>query len=161
MKNMYAITLLTASLVVLSGCWKLSISKESPSFVLVNVLEKKFYDDCHIKGSINLEFDKVLDFARNNWDKEKTEVVVYCSNYQCTASGSVAKDLVAEGFKKVYAYEGGTAEWYQKGYPTEGPCIQRYVSAESMPSEDAVHDYPVISIEDLKKKIDENTNNVG
>ena len=51
------ITVLLAAIVLLPSCGWDSGSK--PSFVLVNVLDKEFYDDCHIKGSINVPFENL------------------------------------------------------------------------------------------------------
>jgi rhodanese-related sulfurtransferase len=145
--------------VVLSGCW--ASKTDAPQFVIVNDLEKEFYDDCHIPGSIHLPFGSVKAYAEKNWDKENTEIIIHCSNYQCSASGIEAKELIEAGFKKVYAYEGGTAEWYQAGYPVEGACLQKYLTFESEPDEDESYDFPVITIDQLKKKVDENSGNVG
>ncbi|MBY0109940.1 MAG: rhodanese-like domain-containing protein [Candidatus Babeliaceae bacterium] len=113
-----------ACLLVLSGCfWNrqetTSNSENSSMLYVVNVLSKDIYNDAHIKGSLHIDLDDLQMYA-DKWDKN-TPVVFYCSNYQCSASGHAAKVFKQAGFKQVYAYEGGAAEWFQLGYPMEGP----------------------------------------
>jgi len=132
-----------------------------PAFVIVNVLDKEYYDDCHIKGSINVPFENLKSYAKANWDKDTTEIVVHCTNYKCTASAAGWEMLHALGFKKVFAYEGGTAEARQVGIPVEGPCKEGYlqdyekVASTSDKKNDGESSVVIISAEDLKKKLEE------
>ena len=71
-----------------------------------------------LQGSINVPFEEVETFAKD-LDRD-AEMVVYCANYMCTASGAAAQKLKEMGFENVWAYEGGTAEWYQMGLKAEG-----------------------------------------
>lgn len=129
--------------------------------VLVNVLDKPLYDDCHIKvtgnnvESVNVSMDDIEEYAKKHWDKEKTHIVVYCANYMCTASAESAKMLMNSGFKNVWAYEGGTAEWMNKGFSVSGPCKKGYLEQFAKPED---HENPagvsVITAEDLKAKIE-------
>ena len=132
---------------------------------LVNVLDQEMFDDAHIKGTKNVEsisvpFDR-LESAVQNWDKT-VPVVTYCANYFCTASGTAAKKLKELGFTQVWAYEGGTAEWYQLGktdasYAVEGPAKLEYL--QSVVKKPAHQDEQVqeISALELQKKIKEAT----
>ncbi|MCL4361023.1 rhodanese-like domain-containing protein [Candidatus Dependentiae bacterium] len=101
---------------------------------VINVLDKALYDDVHIKGSIHIPFGQVADKAKSeNWNKNMP-IVIYCSNYACTASASEAKKLKELGFNNVSVYEGGMAEWYQlskkdSSYMVEGPAKQKYLKA--------------------------------
>jgi rhodanese-related sulfurtransferase len=133
-----------------------SAEKTKPRFVIVNVLDKEYFDDCRIKGSINIPFENLQQYALEHWDKEKTEIVVHCSNYSCSASGEGYKMLTKLGFKHVWAFEGGTAEAKAEGIKVEGPCNQAYLLEYKKP-ETYVHkeSVAVISVEDLKKKIEE------
>jgi rhodanese-related sulfurtransferase len=90
-----------------------------------NVLDKKYYDDCHISGSINIQLNSLEESAKN-WDKER-ELVVYCAHKSCSASREAFKILKKLGFKNVWAYEEGIKDWFQKGYPIEGPCELEYL----------------------------------
>jgi len=121
--------------IVLLGMVACKATKEAPRFVVVNVLDKEFHDDCHIEGSINVPFMELEKYADEHWDKDTTQIVLYCGNYKCTASGYGANMLREQGFKFVWAYEGGTAEWIQKGFSVVGPCKEAYLSDYEMPED--------------------------
>ena len=130
---------------------KIKVTKES-ELVLINVLDKNLYDDCHISGSVNIPFDKFEEFA----DKlnKKDHIVVYCSNYMCTASGATAKMLKNKGFENVWAYEAGTAGWLQEGLKVEGPCSQAYLKLKTEKPAHQDADVKVISTAELREKLD-------
>ena len=124
------------------------------NIVLMNVLDKEYFDDCHIPGSVNVPVDKVDEYIKT-LSKDDT-IVVYCTNYACTASGSVAEELVNHGIKKVYAYEAGITGWFSAGYKCDGECKQPYLTMPNTPLEhaDAKHAYAIIETAELKKLID-------
>ncbi len=136
----------------LAGCsWFGSDTKTKVAQLkVVNVLELEQYQDCHIKGSIHVPFDKLEQFA--NGLNPDTELVFYCSNYRCTASGYAAKMFAKLGFKHALAYEAGVAEWFQTGLPVEGPCRASYlqIKMDPIPAETGVS---VISTSELKAKL--------
>lgn len=101
---------------------------EEPGLLVVNVIGKKYYDDAHIKGSINAPL-RVLDQLAKSWDREQN-IVVYCACKECDASEKAYKLLVKMGFKNVLAYEGGIREWWKLGYPCQGPCAMEYLREE-------------------------------
>jgi rhodanese-related sulfurtransferase len=144
-----------ASLVALPGCfWNnqetKTVSEKPASLYVVNVLTKDMYQDAHIKGSMHLDLDDLDEYA-GKWDKN-TPVVFYCSNYQCSASGHAAKLFKKAGFNHVYAYEGGAAEWFQLGYPMEGPQTEEvsgYLKQVVEPGS-TEHEFEVISAAALK-----------
>ena len=149
---MKSLFLLYIGLLLLPGCSGL---KEDPdSLVVVNVLDKKFYKDAHIPGSIQVSFMDVEEKAKK-WSKNKT-IVVYCSNYACTASGSVVRRLTNQGFKNAYAYKPGAAGWKQAGHSLVGPQKEAYLTAPNEEHAGRRHDALVkeISTKDLKKLID-------
>ncbi|KKP29331.1 MAG: putative rhodanese-like protein [candidate division TM6 bacterium GW2011_GWF2_30_66] len=153
-----SVALVAVSFLVLtiSSCWKSApASEKKTGLVLVNVLDKEHFDDCSIKGSVNIVFDKIEQDAPNMIDKD-AEVVVFCSNYMCGASSAARDQLINMGYKKVYAYEGGVAEWFQKGYPVDGQAKKGYLNVKMSPHADVQDDKLVISAEELKKKLEEN-----
>ncbi len=119
--------------IVLLGIIACKATKEIPNFVVVNVLDKNFHEDCHIEGSINVPFMELEKYADEHWDKDKTQIVLYCGNYRCTASGYGVRMLREKGFQYVWAYEGGTAEWIQKGLSVVGPCKEAYLQDYELP----------------------------
>lgn len=136
-----------ASLAVLPGCDWFSGSKKA-SLVVVNVLDKEMYDDCHIAGSIQVPFSDVENMAKR-WDPT-TQIVIYCSGYLCTASGHAARTLKKLGFDQVWAYEEGMAGWKQAGLPTEGVCTLPYLELPNEKLSDTVHnDVMVITTQEL------------
>lgn len=102
------------------------LKEDDNGLTVINVLEKELYDDCRIKGSINVPFSDVEEYVKKNFNK-KSKIVLYCSNYMCSASGHACEQLRRAGFANVYAYEAGMAEWYQEKLPVEGPCRATYL----------------------------------
>lgn len=141
--------------VLLSACWFGEKKKEEAGttgkLLVVNVLGPKEYEDVHIKGSINVPLEN-LATAAQSWPKE-VKVIVYCANYMCTASADAARTLTKQGFTDVLAYEGGVAEWKQKGFPVEGPAQQGYLASVGQ-KQQAPTDVKTIEAEALKEEIE-------
>ncbi len=142
-----------SSLVILPGCWQKEQEKPAmkTGLVVVNVLDKEAYADCHIAGSINVPFEN-LETSMDTIDKS-AEVVFYCSNPMCTASGYAALQFKKAGFTNVSVYEGGTAEWYQKGLPVEGASCADYLRQPVKHVADQTHEVTVLSVEELAHKL--------
>ena len=151
MKTAYIAFLIGSFLVFLPGCGGCSCEKKT-GLVLVNVLDKEQYEDCRIKGSINIPFDMIETLA-DRVDKD-ADVVIYCSNYQCSSSEYAARKLKQKGFEKVAVYEGGMAEWYQQGLPVEGPQTQAYLKKSCTPTVlENGSEIPIISVDELAHKM--------
>jgi rhodanese-related sulfurtransferase len=121
--------------------------KKGTEPLVINVLDKALYDDCHIPGSVQVDFDKAERYAQS-YPKDQT-IVVYCSNYACTASHFVTKKLLAAGYTNVRVYAGGMAEWFLAGYPVEGPAQQGYLQKEIVAHEDQSEALPTIDKKEL------------
>lgn len=145
------------ALALLPACWDKKESSNTESLYVINVLDKNNYDDCRIAGSINVPFEDVESFAKNL--DRNAEIVIYCANYMCTASASAVEKLKEMGFAHVYAYEGGTAEWYQMGlrsegkYPVEGTCKASYLTSANEKPANVTHTVAVISADELYEKM--------
>lgn len=158
-KQVVAVALLSGVLALLPGCWpfgKKEVQEQKPTLYVINVLDKESYDDCNIAGSVNVPFQDVESFAKNI--DRNTEMVVYCANYMCTASGAAAQKLKEMGFEKVWAYEGGTAEWYQLGkengeFPVKGACAASYLTAANTKPAEETSDVSVITAAQLRDKM--------
>lgn len=152
MKKLISIILVIAALV---AGYFLLFKKESKSkgLYVVNVLDKDLFSDCHIKGSINIPFEEVEQFA-NKIDKS-SHVVFYCSNYMCTASGISARLFKKLGFENVWAYEAGMADWYQNKLPVEGVCKQNYLEMKVDRPQFEETDIKIITTDELKNKMKE------
>lgn len=86
---------------------------ETPRFLLINVLDKEYFEDAHITGSINVPFEEIEYFLSQNSENKEIPLIFYCANYKCQSSDEAAKTAIKKGFKDVSVYQGGTAEWYQ------------------------------------------------
>ncbi|HEV2916334.1 MAG TPA: rhodanese-like domain-containing protein [Candidatus Babeliales bacterium] len=136
---------------LLSGCGTSEQNQSKP--LVINVLDKTLYDDCHIVGSIHMPFDTVEYNVRN--EPKDREIIIYCSNYACTTSHYVAKKLKEQGFIQVKVYAGGMAEWWQNGLPTQGPATKPYLTKKIEPTvttsdEDGIMN---ISMQELAEKL--------
>lgn len=160
-KQIVTAVLVSSVLALLPGCWpfgKKDAQEQKPTLYVINVLDKESYDDCSIEGSVNVPFADIESFAQNI--DRNTEMVVYCANYMCTASSAAAQKLNEMGFEKVWAYEGGTAEWYQLGkadgnYPIKGSCTASYLTAanDKPQADEAATHVSVITAEQLRDKM--------
>lgn len=116
--------------------------------MLINVLPKDMYDDCHIVGSLNVPLEQLKVFAEKIDRNQK--IVVYCSSYACQASVKAWRLLDGMGFQNLWAYEGGMAEWYHADFPREGSCQAPYLSSKiEKPTEEA-KDVKQIYAEELR-----------
>lgn len=118
--------------------------------IIINVLASSYYDDCHIKGSINVPLDDLEDYA-DELDKNQ-EIIVYCAKYDCPVSRQAFRLLKMLGFTNVKAYEGGIVEWFQLGYPVEGSCKQEILKLTVKPLE-SEQGVETISAAELKTKL--------
>jgi len=136
--------------VLLSGCGCFK-HEAGPQLLIINVLDPELFNDCHIDGSINVQFEQLESFASHL--DHNTHVVIYCSNYKCTASLFGARLLKKMGFDHVWAYEAGMAGWFQQKLPSVGPAKQAYLTMENEPFEDESEKDLIISTQDLQKKL--------
>jgi rhodanese-related sulfurtransferase len=53
-------------------------------------------------------------------DDMDSRIIVYCANFQCSASERAARLLEDAGYRRVFVYRGGIGDWQEAGYPVEG-----------------------------------------
>ena len=97
----------------------------NPDLIMINVLSEKYYNDCHIKGSIHIAFENLLEKV-SSWDKDK-DIVVYCATSTCDRSKKAYQLMQDLGFVNLSEYAGGIKEWFIKGYETSGSCALPYL----------------------------------
>lgn len=151
--NLKMFSLISVSLLFLVGCNFFTPSKKEAQLVIINVLDKTEFNDCHIKGSIHIQFsefeNEIASFDKNN------HYVLYCADYACMSSGYCAKLLRDAKFDSVWEYSGGMVDWYQKGYPIEGPALEDYLKFENINFNDEEDTILTITAEELLAKIEE------
>jgi len=105
------------------------------NLLVINVLPKNLFDDCHIVGSHSVPLRELVELVAD-WPRDK-EIIVYCALDICDAGQKAYVLLSCMGFTNVVDYEGGIKEWFQCGYPTAGPANCAYLHAKfaKMPDE--------------------------
>jgi len=93
-------------------------------FVLVEALSHEHYASSHLPGAINLPYEFVDEAEKILPDKD-AEIVVYCMNRDCSASGLEAGELEEMGYTKVLHYAEGKQDWIKAGLPVEYPRARR------------------------------------
>lgn len=97
----------------------------SPDLIIINVSDEETFADCHIQGSINVPYDRLIENLAS-WDKDK-EIVLYCASNSCPI-GKQAFDLLADlGFTHLSEYSGGMKDWFTKGGQVNGTCTMTYL----------------------------------
>ena len=91
---------------------------EANDVILIDVLKPESFEKGHIPGAINIPLKKVASEAKKRFDKDQ-EIIVYCSDEECSASPAAGKKLEDIGFSNVTHFKGGKKEWQEAGYQME------------------------------------------
>ena len=89
------------------------------NFVLVDALSVQHYESTRLPGAISLPLEFV-DEAEKVLPDRDAEIVVYCMNPDCAASGEVVRELTEMGYTNVRHYVEGKQDWIGAGLPVEG-----------------------------------------
>ena len=89
---------------------------EGAKLKLVMTLGDFGFQAKHIPGSMQLKSAKD---ASTMFDKNE-DIVVYCSDVDCTASQMAYHTLTNMGYENVRRYAGGIADWEDAGFELEG-----------------------------------------
>jgi rhodanese-related sulfurtransferase len=91
---------------------------DNKEVILIEVLNREKYEKSHIKGAINIPLEEIGAESKERFNKND-QIVVYCSDHECTASPKAAKKLEDLGFENVYHYKGGKKDWKESDFPME------------------------------------------
>lgn len=108
---------------------KTALEGDQKPFV-INVLPASLYDDCHIVGSESAPLKELVEKAKD-WERDRN-IIVYCALTECDAGEKAYVLLSVMGFTNVIDYKGGIKEWFQLGYPTEGPAESAFLHMKSV-----------------------------
>ncbi len=97
------------------GLFEMMENKEN--FKLVEVLAKENYETGHIPFAMNIPVDKLSELASTMLPDKSQCIVVYCSDFLCTASTGAARFLQSMGYTNILDYKGGKQDWKNAGLP--------------------------------------------
>ena len=86
---------------------------------LVEVLPSKPYEQVHLPGAVHIGLRDLDREASERLDADRP-VIVYCADELCDMSPRAAVRLEQLGFRQVYDYVPGKADWLAAGLPREG-----------------------------------------
>jgi rhodanese-related sulfurtransferase/CBS domain-containing protein len=92
---------------------------DDQSAQLVEVLPGEEYEEEHLPGAISIPLKQFEDRRLDELDRDRP-LIVYCWDYQCDLSPRAAARLETLGFREVYDYMAGKADWLAAGLPSEG-----------------------------------------
>ena len=101
----------TISVDVLAGWLN---STEPPR--LIDVLSRAHFERAHLPGAENIPRAELPARAPREIALDEA-VVVYCADRLCRESCHAAVILAELGYRQVYDFEGGLAEWRRHGLP--------------------------------------------
>jgi rhodanese-related sulfurtransferase len=89
--------------------------------VFVDAREAPEYAEGHIAGALSVPFD---DAVKNPallepFKKTGKPLILYCSGGDCELSKDLARNMLAEGIRKVLVFTDGLPAWKAAGYPVE------------------------------------------
>lgn len=90
-------------------------------FELVDARPKKYAEGDVIIGARYLPYDSDEKAIAKALPSKDATIVAYCASEKCPASGYLSDTLIDLGYKNVYKYPGGIADWEDRRYPM-GPA---------------------------------------
>ena len=118
MNSKSILSIFLSIIVFTSGAASIDVPVYQAPLLVINVLTSKYYDDCHISGSINVPISMLSTWARAV--PKDTHIIVYCAHSECSNGPAAWAILKNMGFTHVSDYAGGSAAWYQAGLPVQG-----------------------------------------
>ncbi|MBC9727649.1 CBS domain-containing protein [Streptomyces sp. TRM68367] len=90
---------------------------------LVEVLPPKPYEQAHLPGALRIGLRDLDEAAPGELDPRRP-VIGYCADQLCDLSPRAAARLEQLGFRQVYDYVPGKADWLAAGLPREGEAAR-------------------------------------
>lgn len=93
---------------------------DQPDVIVVEVLPAESFHEFHIPGAINIPYtESFKEQVQQIIPDKQQKVVVYCANAQCQASPKAAQAMEELGYRNVFDYEMGKADWKEAHMPIE------------------------------------------
>ena len=96
------------------------VEKHRKKALVIDALPEEMYDKKHIKGAVNLPYNKkwtendlkkLIEMKKMNIKNKQIPIIVYCYNQKCTASIKVIHRLNKMGYYNVVDFEDGITSW--------------------------------------------------
>ncbi len=96
----------------------IELVEKHENLVMVDSRIKADRKQGYIEGSISLpDIDTSCDSLAKIIPKKDSVAIFYCNGVKCGRSVKASKIAVGCGYKNLYWFRGGYAEWLEKGYP--------------------------------------------
>lgn len=90
--------------------------EDNDRFTLIEVLEPTAYESHHLPRAVNIPLDDEFEAKVERVVTDKGEpIIVYCESARSGDSNAAAHRLEAMGYRQVFDYEGGKADWRRAG----------------------------------------------
>lgn len=96
--------------------------------VLVETLPSAYHQQAHLPGALNIPHDAVDALAPRLLPDKNAEIVVYCASVTCKNSDYAAARLEALGYRNVFKYTDGKADWIAAGLPVESGAASSHAA---------------------------------
>ena len=83
------------------------------------VLSERHWAAGHIPGAKAMPLDRIAEVARRAAPDKDAGVVLYCASETCKNSHIAAEKLATLGYRSVFVYAGGKADWKAAGLELE------------------------------------------
>jgi rhodanese-related sulfurtransferase len=83
------------------------------------VLSEQHWAAGHIPGAKPMPLDRIAEVARTAAPDKDADVVLYCASETCQNSHIAAEKLATLGYRSVFVYAGGKADWKAAGLALE------------------------------------------
>ncbi len=90
---------------------------DGADFILIDARYEQMFKDGHIPGAISIPADKVnAESLAEHTEDMNRKLIFYCADTTCPASRIGAAKAIGAGYKYVYEFPGGIAEWKEHKY---------------------------------------------
>lgn len=86
---------------------------------IFEVLAEQHWAAGHIPGAKAMPLDRVAEVARTFAPDKDARILLYCASESCKNSHLAAEKLVQLGYRSVFVYAGGKADWKAAGLALE------------------------------------------
>jgi rhodanese-related sulfurtransferase len=93
--------------------------EQGEGFILIGTLPQTIFRKSHLPGAINIVSDDIVTAAPRLIHDRDAKIVFYCANGPCRRSDLAAERLIALGYRNVFDYHEGKADWIEAGLAIE------------------------------------------